>query len=127
MIKNCFQCQSNFEVDDRDLQFYDKISPVFADKKYQIPPPTLCPDCRQQRRLAWRGKDYFFRKCDLTREQCLSIYPPEAPMKTYSSEAFYGDEWDGLSYGREFDFSVLFSNNFSSFGTIRQNIFRTKI
>jgi Zn ribbon nucleic-acid-binding protein len=52
--KQCTKCSSKFEITDKDLEFYDKVSPIFNDEKYSIPAPTLCPKCRQIRRLMWR-------------------------------------------------------------------------
>lgn len=53
--KKCRISDKEFFVTNKDLEFYDKISPVFADKKYSLPSPTLCPDERIRRRLAWRN------------------------------------------------------------------------
>jgi hypothetical protein len=79
--KICKHCQSTFEVTDDDLAFYDKVSPIFplgvnpvfsgegegsGVRKYAIPSPTFCPDCRQQRRLSFRNERKLYkRKCDL--------------------------------------------------------------
>jgi hypothetical protein len=74
-IKVCEKCNSKFEITDKDLEFYDKISPVFSSpdstesglKKFQIPTPNFCPDCRQQRRLSFRNERKLYkRKCDLS-------------------------------------------------------------
>ncbi|MBU0627024.1 hypothetical protein KKG31_00015 [Patescibacteria group bacterium] len=49
------------------MEFYSKVSPIIAGKKYLIPAPTLCPDCRQQRRISFRNeRSLYKRKCDLT-------------------------------------------------------------
>ncbi len=52
----CITCGAGFEVTDEDMQFYDKLSPVIGGEKFQIPPPKMCPSCRQQRRLAFRNE-----------------------------------------------------------------------
>jgi hypothetical protein len=54
MQKTCKKCSINFEITSSDLEFYKKISPKFDGKVFEIPSPTLCPECRQQRRLMWR-------------------------------------------------------------------------
>jgi hypothetical protein len=65
--KVCNHCNTKFDITDKDLEFYEKISPIFNDKKYSIPTPTLCPDCRQQRRLTFRNERKLYkRKCDAT-------------------------------------------------------------
>ncbi len=53
--KRCRLSGREFFLTDKDLEFYDKISPVFAGKKYALPSPTLCPTERTRRRLTWRN------------------------------------------------------------------------
>lgn len=63
--KKCRLTGKEFIVTDRDLEFYDKVSPIFAGKKYLIPSPTLCPEERQKRRLCFRNeRNLYQRKCD---------------------------------------------------------------
>ena len=109
MDRMCALCQTKFTITAEDLSFYEKISPVFGGKKYAIPPPTLCPDCRQQRRLAWRNDRTFYRrKCDLTGSTFLSMYAPDAPFPVYRQDAWHSDKWDALQHGREIDWSRPF-------------------
>jgi len=56
MQKTCKKCSINFEITDKDLEFYKKISPKIGGKIFEIPLPTFCSDCRQQRRLTWRNE-----------------------------------------------------------------------
>ena len=51
----CSQCSSALHQTKDDLAFYEKVSPIFQGHKALIPPLTLCPDCRLQRRMAWRN------------------------------------------------------------------------
>ena len=65
--KQCKHCQASFDITDKDVEFYDKISPTFDGKRFQVPSPILCLDCRQQRRLAARNERKLYRRnCDLT-------------------------------------------------------------
>ncbi|MDD3302345.1 MAG: hypothetical protein PHN31_02235 [Candidatus Gracilibacteria bacterium] len=136
--KICRQCQTKFDITDKDLEFYEKISPVFKihhpnplligdgieksfsrkdndlggglkEIKYLIPTPTLCPDCRQQRRLAFRNERKLYKRtCDATGKPIISIYSPDKPYKVYNQEFWWSDKWDALKYGKEFDFSKSF-------------------
>ena len=109
MEKSCAMCKSAFRVPEEDLKFYDMISPVFGEKKHPIPPPTLCPDCRCQRRLAWRNeKRLYHRKCDYSGKEILSIYSPDKPFKVFEQDIWHSDVWDPLTFGRDFDFSRPF-------------------
>ena len=113
MLKDCKQCGDKFEISEKDLKFIEKISPVFAGKKCEIPAPTLCPDCRRQRRLAFRNESSLYhRKCDKTGKQIISMYKPEAPFPVYCPEEWFGDTWDARDYGREFDFGRPFFEQF---------------
>jgi len=53
--KKCRLSGKEFVITDRDLEFYDKISPVFGEKKYSLPTPTLCPDERKRKRMMMRN------------------------------------------------------------------------
>ncbi len=111
--KTCKHCNSNFEVTDKDLEFYDKISPVFNWKKYQIPTPTLCPNCRQQRRLSFRNeRNLYKRKCDATGKNIISIYSPDKELKVYDQDFWWSDNWNSLDYWVDFDFDKPFFEQF---------------
>lgn len=63
--RKCRISGEDFSVTHKDLEFYDQLSPLFSGKKYSIPMPTLSPDERQRRRLAWRNEQKLYkRKCD---------------------------------------------------------------
>lgn len=42
----------------------------------------------------------------------LSIYRQNSPVTVYEHEAWWGDSWDPLSYGKDFDFSRSFFEQF---------------
>jgi len=111
--KSCRNCSENFEITQEDKNFYDKISPVFSGKKYQIPEPSLCPDCRQQRRLSFRNfVNLYNRECDLTGKKIISCYDTEINFPVYEQHEWWGDKWDQFQYGKEFDFSRSFFKQF---------------
>jgi hypothetical protein len=73
--KICKHCSCKFDITDKDLEFYEKVSPSFPSqdskesglKKYLIPTPSLCPQCREQRRMSWRNeRNLYKRKCDFS-------------------------------------------------------------
>ncbi|MFA6992580.1 MAG: hypothetical protein WC269_04880, partial [Candidatus Gracilibacteria bacterium] len=113
MDKNCKQCKTKFEITDSDLKFYDRVSTVIDGKKYPLPTPTLCPDCRQQRRLTFRNERHLHRvECGLCGKQMLSIYGEDVPCPVYCVDCWWSDKWDPLSYGRDFDFGRPFFDQF---------------
>ncbi len=98
--KECQNCKSSFVIDASDFDFYEKI---------KVPPPTLCPECRQQRRYAWRNERVLYRRtCDLCGKSIISIYSPNKLYKVYCPSCWWSDKWDGLDYGRDFNFSRKF-------------------
>src|SRR3989344_4522936 len=112
-VNSCRQCAETFEIMDADLAFLDEVSPVFAGKKYPLPAPTLCPDCRQQRRLLWRNERVLYpRVCDATGKKFISPLSPDKPFPVYENEYWYSDAWDAKDYSQDFDFSRPFFPQF---------------
>lgn len=117
--KKCRISGKEFFVTDKDIEFYDKISPVFAGEKYLIPTPTLCPEERQRRRFAFRNeRKLYHRKCDKTGNQIISIYSSDKPYKVYDYKIWRGDTWSAFDYGVRFDFEKNFFEQFD--GLMRQ-------
>ncbi len=113
MNRTCTRCRQSFDITPDDLAFYDAISPTFAGKRFQVPPPNLCPDCRFQSRLSMRNDRHLHhRKSDLSGRQIISIYSPDKPYKVYDQDEWWSDRWDATAYGRDFDFSRTFTEQF---------------
>lgn len=94
-------------------EFLKNISPVINGQRYDIPEPTLSPDERQRRRLAWRNeRNLYKRKCSATDKDIISTYRADAPFPVYSLDYWWGDKWNALDYGRDFDFSRPFFEQF---------------
>ena len=113
-MPSCRHCSKAFEITPDDLAFYDDVSPVIGGQKLLIPAPSMCPDCRAQRRLLFRNDmTLYHRKSDLSGKQIVSIYAPDTPYTVYDQDEWWSDQWDPLSYGRPFDFSKTFTEQFS--------------
>lgn len=111
--QTCSHCQHHFVIEERDLLFYEKMSPTFQGKKYDVPAPSLCPDCRQQRRQAFRNERKLYnRACDLCKKPTISIYSPDKSFPVYCVDCWWSDRWDPLSYAQDFDFSRSFFEQF---------------
>ncbi len=165
-LRTCRQCSAEFPITDKDLEFYEKVSPTFPvsplckegsewnewgdlppfakggrgdfvsetteknpppllsapplQRRFTIPPPTLCPDCRQQRRLSFRNERKLYkRKCDATGKDIVSIYSPDKPYTVYHQDYWWSDKWDPMSYGRKFDFE---RGAFEQFGELLKEV-----
>jgi len=112
-VKTCKHCQSLFNITDKDLEFYEKISPSFWWKKYSVPTPTLCPDCRNQRRLSWRNEQNLYRrKCSYTKKDIISMYSPDKDLIVYDKDYWNSDKWDVMDYWLDIDFWKSFFEQF---------------
>jgi hypothetical protein len=102
--KNCVNCKKDFIIEPDDFGFYEKIN---------VPPPTFCPECRLQRRLAWRNDLIFYnRNCDLCGKAIISLYHKEKPSTVYCNKCWWSDKWNPLKYGKDMDFSKSFFEQF---------------
>ena len=109
MQKTCTTCSLPFEITDEELQFLQKVSPTFSGKTYTIPPPSLCPQCRVQRRMAWRNDRTFHKRTSsLSGKEMVSLYPEGTPFPVYHTDEWWSDQWNPMDYGREYDLSRPF-------------------
>ena len=113
--KQCKHCQASFEITDRDLEFYDKLSPIFAGKKYAIPTPTFCPDCRQQRRLSRNNEMKLYKRtCGICGKNTVSLFSPDKEVITYCQQCRWWDTWDPIQYGQAYDPNASFIQQFAA-------------
>lgn len=111
--KTCTVSSQKFAIFQSDVEFYNKISPTFNGKRFQIPTPTLCPEERQRRRLLFRNERKLYkRKCDATGDNIISIYSPDKPYKVYDTNFWWSDSRDPMIYKLDFDSSQSFTEQF---------------
>lgn len=114
MQKICKQCGEGYEILDEDISLYEKVSPVFGGKKYVIPMPEMCPHCRFVSRGIFRNEHTYYRtKSAMSGKSLISVYAPDRPYKVFSFEEWWGDKWNALDYGRDFDFGRGFFEQFA--------------
>lgn len=109
--KICVACDETFFIESEDFNYYEKM---------KVPPPTFCPQCRMTRRLSWfNQRSLYKRKCDKTGESIMSVYAPDKPFVVYGIDSWWSDDWEGLSYGRDYDPSKPF---FAQFHELLQKV-----
>ena len=87
---------------------------VEAYESFDLPLPKTAPEERFRHQLAFKNDTRFFwRRCTSSGEKILSVFPAEARFPIYNNELWSSDEWDPLSYGRDFDFGRLFVDQLS--------------
>ena len=102
---SCQNCSNEFTIEPDDFSFYKKI---------KVPTPTFCPECRQQRRLAWFNLvNLYYRNCDLCGKNFVSMYPTEAPYIVYCPKCWWSDNWNPLDFGQDYDFSRPFFDQYN--------------
>ena len=93
--KICADCQQEFTIDSGDLILYEKIG---------LNVPEQCFECRLKQYSAfWQfGK---FRKgvSDLSGESLITVLPQNSRYPIYKSHEWWGDGWDPMQHGREYD------------------------
>ena len=98
----CQNCKKDFTIEPDDFGFYEKM---------QVPPPTFCPECRLQRRLAWRNeKGLHYRECGLCKKKIIAIYNEDFKNIVYCEDCWWSDKWEAGYYAMELDFSKPFLN-----------------
>ncbi len=105
-IRNCQNCKKEFVIEPEDFNFYEKI---------KVSPPTFCPKCRLIRRMIWGNEHtWYHRKCDATGKVIISMHAPNTVYKIYNQEYWKSDTWNPLDYGKNYDFSINFFEQFDS-------------
>ncbi len=105
--KTCQNCKNQFTIEPEDFAFYEKI---------RVPPPTFCPECRMIRRMVFRNeRNLYRRKDDATGKEIFSMFRPDVQAKIYEKDYWWSDAWDATEYGRAYDFSQSFFEQFKVF------------
>ena len=105
--KICQNCKKEFTIESEDFNFYEKI---------KVPPPTFCPECRNQRRMSWRNERSLHKiKCSAPghSEEIISMYGNVQNLTIFDNEYWWSDKWNSADYGLSYDFSKSFFIQFS--------------
>ena len=101
----CQNCKNEFIIEPEDFNLYEKI---------KVPPPTFCPECRMQRRYAWRNIiSLYSSKCQLCNKPVVTLYSPDSKITAFCNKCWWSDKWDPKDYGIDYDFSRPFFEQFS--------------
>lgn len=102
--KICQNCKIQFTIEPEDFDFYKKID---------VPSPTFCPECRIVRKMTRRNERALYKRiCDLCKKETISMYNEHSPYSIYCIDCWWSDAWDPLSFGKGFDFSKSFFEQF---------------
>ncbi|MCB0346646.1 MAG: GNAT family N-acetyltransferase [Bdellovibrionales bacterium] len=102
--KVCAISGQKFEVTDADREYYVKVG---------VPEPTLCPEERARRRMAFANqRNLFPRECAATGKRIVTNVPPESKVPVYDIMYWWSDKWDRFATGRDFEFTRPFFEQF---------------
>ncbi len=113
----CIECQKQFETTAREVEFLAKVSPMIGGKKFEIPASPYCPSCRRRIRTVQRNEQFLYKNISAkTGQPLISIYASNSDFRpqfpVYSHEEWWADDWDAMSYGRDYDFSRPFFDQY---------------
>ena len=104
IVATCRLSGKKFLITQADQNFYAKMG---------VPLPTLCPEERCRRRLGWQNmKTLYNRTCDATGASIITNISKDKLFPVYDSPYWWSDAWDAREYGRDFDFSRPFFEQF---------------
>ena len=79
----CATCKKNYRIIPREADFY---------RRFSIPIPSLCPDCRHLRRFAARGPNRLWkRNCNRCNAEFETNYAPDRPEIVYCESCYQSD------------------------------------
>ena len=106
MLKICKITQKEFEITEKDLEFYDKMG---------VPAPTICPEERQRRRLSWQNMyNLYHVECRATGKKIISSFADSSKYNVFDMEYWWSDKWDFKNYWIDFDYGKKFFEQYDN-------------
>lgn len=107
MQKICKICGKKYELTEQDLGLF---------KKLDVPVSDICPEERHKNKMAFRNERFLYKKkCDLCKKEIISMFTKDSPYTVFCPECFWGDNYDAMEHGRNFDFNRPFFDQFDEF------------
>lgn len=103
--RSCQNCKNDFTIDAEDFAFYEKMG---------VQPLKTCRICSFKKQALWRNEISLYNdKSALSGKPLVTVYNPKNGFKVVSVDEYRSDEWDPLDFGREYDLSRPFFDQFS--------------
>ena len=118
-LKNCRNCAATFSIEEEDILLLEKLSPIFGGTRVALPVPTLCPECRQQRRWATRNQNVLYHRiCDSSGRKMISLYSPDKQVRVFHDTEWWSGNWNPRTYGRAYESSQSFFSQFAKLAQV---------
>ncbi len=99
-MQTCTVCSKQFVITVEDVGFL---------KKFNVPAPRTCTDCRVMQMMCFRNERIFYQSsCAWCKKSMVSCFSPTSPFTILCNTCWWSDECDVLKYGRDFDFTRPF-------------------
>ena len=96
----CEHCKQKFLITEEELSLYKKID---------LELPRLCFFCRIKIHLSfWMFGKFRKGKSDLSGESLITVLPEKNRYPIYTSTEWYGDAWNAMDHGMDYDESQPF-------------------
>lgn len=123
-MPTCPLCHQSFTIHSDEEAFVQKMTFTFGSQTVTPPLPVYCPDCRSQIRTCHRNEQYLYKgKSTHSGKDIVSLYAEKLvagkPFNVFSQEEWRSDAWDPMTFGRAFDFSRPF---FEQFGELQRDV-----
>ena len=93
--KICTDCNKEFLITDNELALYNKV---------QIELPTQCFICRIKQHFAfWNFGKFRKTTSDFSGTSLITVHPKDSRYPIYSSHEWWGDGWDPMVEGKDYD------------------------
>jgi hypothetical protein len=105
MQRRCALTGAEFQIGEAELEYC---------REYEVPLPTLAPEVRLRRLVGFRNRSFLYNaKCALSGKPMFSSIAPERGLTVYDIDVWNSDAWDWRHYGRPYDFSRPFFEQFA--------------
>jgi hypothetical protein len=102
----CSMCKNEFQIDERDIEFL---------RKFKVPTPKNCGDCRRQIRLSFVNYTTLFKRdCDVPghTEKMISSIPEGAKFPVYDFNEYWYGYRDWKNFTKDIDLNDSFFKQF---------------
>lgn len=124
MEQACTRCKQPFTVYPDEEAFVGNMKFTFGNTVVSPVLSPYCPDCRTQIRTSHRNERFLYKvRSSCSGKDIVALYDEKPlagePYKIFSQDEWRSDVWDPLSFGRDFDFSRSF---FEQFGQLQRDV-----
>src|SRR3989338_5417425 len=108
--KTCIWCDKQFKIFPEDKAMYDAMD---------LPMPDKCHICRWKRGLAfWSFGKFRKIKSDLSGKTIITSLSEMNLSPIYARDEWSSDSWNPMEYGRDYDFSRPFFEQFKALSDV---------